>query len=178
MFISCYVGIGDKGNANITYGFSCTWQAPNRTTAARTSLLCEVWETDRHCWKLIRLVLMCTVYKKRFRFPEVASSMQIVCYPSQGAKASVPSSISWMNARYEATTVGREMWITYNAVCIIIHEGLENVETFSSRPRPRPRPFFMSSRRLETKTMVSRLHLCALAKQKQTKWYLVPKVLF
>jgi len=42
-----------------------------------------------------------------------------------------------MNARYEATTVGREMWITYNAVCIIIHQGLENVETFSSRPRPR-----------------------------------------
>jgi len=45
----------------------------------------------------------------------------------QGIPASVPSSISWMNARYEATTVGREMWITYNAVCIIIHEGLENI---------------------------------------------------
>jgi len=27
------------------------------------------------------------------------------------------------------------MWITYNAVCIIIHQGLENVETFSPRPR-------------------------------------------
>jgi len=27
--------------------------APNRTTAARTSLLCEVWETDRHGWKLV-----------------------------------------------------------------------------------------------------------------------------
>ena len=102
----------------------------------------------------------------------------------QGIPASVPSSISWMNARYEATTVGREMWITYNAICIIIHQGLENIETFSSRPRPRlflqdqdqdqdfysfyffsrpkprPRPFFMSSRRLETKTKVSRLHLC------------------
>ena len=52
--------------------------------------------------------------------------------------ASVPSSISWMNARYEATTAGREMWITYNAVYIIIHQGLENVEIFSSRPRPIP----------------------------------------
>ena len=84
-----------------------------------------------------------------------------------------------MNARYEATTVGREMWITYNAVCIIIHQGLENLKmsrlfrqdqdqdfffktktktkTFISRPRPRP--LFMSSRRLETKTKVSRLHL-------------------
>jgi len=55
----------------------------------------------------------------------------------QSIPASVPSSISWMNARYETTTVGREMWITYNAVCIIIHQGLENVETFSSRSRPR-----------------------------------------
>jgi len=33
------------------------------------------------------------------------------------------------------------MGITYYAVCIIIHQGLENVETFSSRPRPRPRLF-------------------------------------
>jgi len=97
----------------------------------------------------------------------------------QGIPASVPSSISWMNARYEATIVGREMWITYNAVCIITHQGLENIKTFPSRPRlrlrlffktkiktfisrprPRPTPFFMSSRRLETKTKVSRLHLC------------------
>jgi len=45
--ISCYAGNGDKGNANITNGFICTWQAPNRTTAARTSLLCEFLETDR-----------------------------------------------------------------------------------------------------------------------------------
>ena len=66
--ISCYAGNGDKGNAYITYGFSCTWQAPNCTTAARTPLLCEVLETDRHGWKLIRLVLMCTVYKNAFAF--------------------------------------------------------------------------------------------------------------
>jgi len=79
--------------------------------------------------------------QKRFCFPEVAPSMQIVCYPSQGVKVFQPQfhqvGISWMNARYEATTVSREMWITYNAVCIIIHQGLENVETFSPRPRPR-----------------------------------------
>jgi len=30
--------------------------------------------------------------------------------------------------------------ITYNEVCIIIHQSLQNIETFSSRPRPRPRP--------------------------------------
>jgi len=39
--------------------------------------------------------------------------------------ASVPSSISWMNARYEVTTVGREMCITYNEVFIVIHQGLK-----------------------------------------------------
>ena len=104
-------------------------------------------------------------------FPKVASSMQIACYSSQdgwrrqGIPASVPSSISWINARYEATTVGREMWITYNAVCIIIHEGLENIETFVKTKIKtktfisRPRPFFMSLRSLEIKTKVSRLHL-------------------
>jgi len=43
-------------------------------------------------------------------FPKVASGMQIVFLlfltRCQGIPASVPSSISWMNARYEATTVG------------------------------------------------------------------------
>ena len=68
-------------------------------------------------------------------------------------------------------------------VIFIIHQGLKNIQTFSSRPRPRPRLFlqdqdqdqdfyfktkikikiktktiFMSSGRLETKTKVSRLH--------------------
>jgi len=28
--------------------------------------------------------------------------------------------------------------ITYNEVCIIIHQGLENIETSLSRPRSRP----------------------------------------
>jgi len=37
-----------------------------------------------------------------------------------------------MNARYETATVGREMFLS-----AIIHQGLENTETFSSRPRPR-----------------------------------------
>jgi len=38
----------------------------------------------------------------------------------------------------------RKCWtncITYNEVCIIIRQGLENVETFSSKPRPTPRLF-------------------------------------
>jgi len=65
--ISYYAGNDDKGNANITYGLSCTWQAPNRTTAGRTSLLCEVWERYLHGWKLVRLVLMCKVYKNAFQ---------------------------------------------------------------------------------------------------------------
>jgi len=51
--------------------------------------------------------------------------------------ASVSSSISWMNARHEAMTVGREMFV--NEVCIIIHQGVENIKTFSSRPRPTSR---------------------------------------
>ena len=58
---------------------------------------------------------MCTVYKKRFYFPEVASSMQDFFFKTK-------------------------------------------TKTFISRPRQRP--FFMSSRRLETKTKVSRLLLC------------------
>jgi len=50
------------------------------------------------------------------------------------------------------------MWITYNAVCIIIHQGLEKVETFSSRPRPRPRLFlqdqhFYFKTKTKTKTI-------------------------
>ena len=57
----------------------------------------------------------------------------------QGIPAPVPSSISWMNKRYEAMTVGREMFLS-----VIIHQGLENIQTFSSRPRlssrPRSRP--------------------------------------
>jgi len=65
--ISCYAGNDDKGNANISYDLSCTWQTPNHTTAGRTSLLCEVWETVLHGWKLVRLVLMCTVYKNAFQ---------------------------------------------------------------------------------------------------------------
>ena len=87
---------------------------------------------------------MCTVYKKtlslsRSGFKHANCLLSLTRW--QSIPASVPSSMSWMNARYEATTVGRVMLITYNAICIIIHQGLENVETFSSRPRPRPRLF-------------------------------------
>jgi len=64
------------------------------------------------------------------RFPKVASSMQIVCYSSQdgwrcqGIPASVPASISWINATYEATTVGREMWTSTICASIILLIGL------------------------------------------------------
>ena len=85
--------------------------------------------------------MMCTVYKNAFAFQIRSGFKHANCSLSltrcQSIPASVPSSISWTNARYEATTVGREMRITYNAVFIIIHQGLENVKTFSPRPRPR-----------------------------------------
>ena len=101
--ISYSAGNDDKGNANITNGLSCTWQAPNRTTAARSSLLYEVLETDRHGWKLV-----CTVYKSGFKHAN--------CFfiPRKVSRYSGLSSIKYQlgNARYEATTVGREMWIT------------------------------------------------------------------
>ena len=52
-------------------------------------------------------------------------------------------------------------------VIFIIHQGLENIETFFVKTktktfssRPRPKPYFVSSRHLETKTKVSRLHPC------------------
>ena len=85
-------------------------------------------------WMFVSLTTICQISPL-----EVASSMKIVCYPSQGGKVFQPQ--FHQVSRYEATTVGREMWITYNAVCITIHKGLENVETFSSRPRPRSRLF-------------------------------------
>jgi len=50
---------------------------------------------------------------------------------------------------------------------VIFIQGLENIETFSSRPRPRPRPFFMSSRHLGTKTKVSRLHPCFIYRYRE-----------
>jgi len=169
---SCYAGNGDKGNANITYCFSCTWQAPNRTTAARTSLLWEVWETDRHGWKLVPTGAdVHDVQINAFAFQKWLQACKLFVIPYKVPKYSSLSSIKYTVldeckiwgislptvVASEATAVGREMWTTYNAVCIIIHQGLENVETFSSRPRPRP--LFMSSRRLETKTKDSRLHI-------------------
>jgi len=101
--------------------------------------------------------------------------------PRYSGSASVPSSISCMNARYEVTTVGIEMFLSAGG-CLrynINSQGLKNIEIFSLRPRPGSRLFlqdrvqdqdfyfktktktktiFMSPRRLETKTKVSRLH--------------------
>jgi len=127
--------MNNKRNANIN-GLSCTWQAPNRTTAGRISLLCEIWETSsmaensfHWCWPA-----RCT--KKSFQKWLQAANCLLSLTRCQGIPASVPSSISWMNAKYEATTVGRGMLLS-----AIIHQSLENTETFSSTPRPRPRFF-------------------------------------
>jgi len=50
--------------------------------------------------------------------------------------------------------------VCHNNVVIFSHhqglKGLKMLKTFLSRPRPRPRLVFLSSRRLETKTLVSR----------------------
>ena len=161
----------DKSIGNITYGFSCTWQkwqAPNIITAGRASLLTEVWETDLHGWKVVWLVLMCMVYKKTLSKSAFKHANCLLSLTRcQGIPASVLSSISWMNARYEAKAVRREMF--RNEVCIIIHQDLENIETFSSRPTPRLRLLFQDqdqdhfscprgASRVETKTKVSRLH--------------------
>jgi len=149
--ISYYADNDDKDNPNITCGLSCTWQTPNCTTADRIFLLCEsekqtsMAENSFNCFWCAR----CTKMLSKCDFKHANCLLSLTT--CQGIPASVPSTMSWMNARYEAMTVGREMFLW-----AIIHQGLENIWTFSSRWRPRP--FFMSSRRLETKTKVARLH--------------------
>ena len=86
----------------------------------------------------------------------------------QGIPASVLSSISWMNARYEANAVGlrREMFL--NEFCIIIHQDLENIDFFiktNTKTKTfisRPRPFFMSSRHLESRDQDQGLEITSL----------------
>jgi len=63
---------------------------------------------------------------------------------------------SFMSLTYCYTTAGivwlsqqpkkmlEQTCITYNEVCIIIRQGLENMDTFSSRPRSRPRLLFQN----------------------------------
>ena len=154
--ISYYAGNDYKGNANMVWvalgkhqiaqqlvGHPCSVRSEKQTFMAENSF---DW-----CW-----CAWCIKTLSKSIFKHANCLLSLTRY--QGIPASVPSRISWMNARYEATTVGREMWMTHNVVCIIIDQGLKNIQIFSSRPRPRP--FFMSLRRLKTKTKVSRLHLC------------------
>jgi len=67
-----------------------------------------------------------------------------------GLPTSVPTTISCTYARHELTTIAS--WTPFSAD----EKGLKTLKTFLSRPRPRPRLMFLSSRRLETKTLVSR----------------------
>ena len=110
--ISYYADNDDKDNPNITCGLSCTWQTPNCTTADRIFLLCEsekqtsMAENSFNCFWCAR----CTKMLSKCDFKHANCLLSLTT--CQGIPASVPSSISWVNARYEATTVGREMWIT------------------------------------------------------------------
>jgi len=122
--ISCYAGNGVKGNANITYmvsvalgkrqiaqqllGHHCSVRSGKQTAMAENSF---DWSWCARCTKTLSLS------KSGFKHANFLLSLT----RCQSIPASVPSSICWMNARYEATTVDREMWITYKAVCIIIH---------------------------------------------------------
>jgi len=122
------VALGKHEIAQQLLGHHCSVRSEKQTAMAENSL---DW-----CW-YVRCTKMLSLSRSGFKHANCLLSLT----RCQSIPASVPLSISWMNARYETSTVGREMWITYNAVCIIIHQGLENVETFSSRPRPRPRLF-------------------------------------
>jgi len=121
------VALGKHQIAQQLLGHHCSVRSEKQTAMAENSF---DW-----CW-----CLQCTKTPSKSGFKHANCLLSLTRW--QSIPASVPSSISWMNARYQGMTVGREMWITYNAVCIIIHQGLENVETFSSRPRPRPRLLF------------------------------------
>jgi len=181
--ISCYAGNGDKGNANITYGFSLHLASTKSHNSC--SDIIALWGLrNRPPWLKTHSTgadvhgVQKTLSLSRTGFKHANCLLSLT--RCQSIPASVPSSINWMNASYEATTVGREMWITYNAFVLSFIKVLKmsrlfrqdqdqdqdfffktktKTKTFISRPRPRPRPFFMSSRRRETKTKVSRLHL-------------------
>jgi len=56
----------------------------------------------------------------------------IYCYTTAG--------IAWLPQQHKKML--EQTCITDNEVCIIIHEGLRNIEAFSSRPRSRPRLLF------------------------------------
>jgi len=69
--------------------FKLHLEAPYRTTAGRTSLLCEVSEKDLASWLKTRST-GADVHGVQNVFQKVASSMKIVCYSSQDAKVFRP----------------------------------------------------------------------------------------
>jgi len=83
-------------------------------------------------------------------------SLTIICHISPLCHSFIAALQLGLLECHNSTRNALKTCITYNEVYIIMHQSLENIETFSSRLRPRP--FFMSSRRLVTKTKVSRLH--------------------
>jgi len=130
------IALGKAGKHHQLVGNHCSVRFQKHTSMAENSF---DW-----CW-----YARCTQMLSKSGLKHANSLLSLT--KCQGIPASVPSSISWMNARYEATTVGREMWITYSVLCIIIHQGLENIETFVRTKtktktfisRPRPRPLFL-----------------------------------
>ena len=80
-----WVALGKHQIAQQLVEHPCSMRFEKQTSVAENSFDC--------CW-----CARCT--KKRFRFPEVASSMQIVFHPSQGAKVFRPQfhqvSVQWM----------------------------------------------------------------------------------
>jgi len=61
---------------------------------------------------------------EKVQFLEFATFL-IYCYTTAG--------IAWLPQQHKKMV--EQTYITYNEVCIIIHQGLENIKTFLSRPR-------------------------------------------
>jgi len=92
-----WVALGKHQIAQQLVEHPCSMRFEKQTSVAENSFDC--------CW-----CARCTktLSKSGFKHANCFSSLT----RCQGIPASVPSSISSMNARYEATTVGREMWMT------------------------------------------------------------------
>ena len=115
------------------------------------------WEL--HGWKLVRLVLMCTVYKNRF--PKVPSSTQILfIIPYRAPRYSGLRSTEyqldeckiWGNDSRQRNVPlshhSSRSWKYRDFFVKTKTKTKTKTNAFISRPRSRPRPFSMSSRRL------------------------------
>jgi len=115
--ISCYAGNGDKDNANISrmvsvalgkhqiaqqlLGHHCSVRCENQTAIAENSF---DWCWCERCTKK-------TLLLSRSGFKHANCLLSLT--RCQSITASVPSSISWMNARYKARTVRRQRNVDY-----------------------------------------------------------------